>query len=88
MQRMAERSVSLDALMHVIAAFDRQRNVVAERAKHIVRPGSERYHSLARRNRPVLDGDAPAGSVLSQAPRISLQEASALAYEQIGIGFR
>jgi len=82
------RGVALNSVMHVISALDRQRNVVAKRTKDVVRPGAERHDRLARRNRPVLGREAPAGSVLAEAPRISLQEVSALAYEQIGIGLR
>jgi hypothetical protein len=48
--RAAKRGIAAYAVMHVVAAFYRQRNVITERPKDIVGPRPECHHRFASRN--------------------------------------
>src|SRR6516165_3721383 len=61
--RATERGITARAVMHMVAAFYHQRNVVAERSKDVVGPGTERHYRLASRDWPRLGCDAPAGGI-------------------------
>ncbi len=76
------------AVVHVVAALHRERQVVAERARHHVRPGPERDDDVAAPRRcpsTVLNGQP---AVRREARSVALQKPPAPALEQLQVGER
>jgi len=86
-RRPAETFIAARFEMQVVAALDLQRDGIAERAEHLIRPGPHRHHHLAGGDRALVGGNAPAIARPFEGPRVSGHEPPALAAEQRSIGF-
>ena len=72
--------------MHVIAALDEERQLIAELARQPVRPRPQRHHRLARLDEAGRRHHAPAGAGVLQPARVALHDLAAARQEQREIG--
>src|SRR6185295_10530777 len=80
--RMVEHRLAGCAVVHVVAALHRERQVVTEAARHHVRPRTERDHGVARLD-PSL-GSPYAPSALETAG-VALHEPAAELFEELQV---
>ena len=83
---MVEHRLARGAVMHVVAALHRERQVVAERARHDVGPGPECDDGFLGLQFSFDGLNRPAACL--KRGRISLQEPAAPALEQLQVGER
>ena len=86
--RAGERGIALRPEMAVIAAFDRERQLYAERIEHVRQPRSERDHDLAGIERAGCRVDAPLRTDAMQRTRIAGERQAAERRKARGIGPR
>src|SRR5215831_18656128 len=86
---MIEHGVASGSEVQVVAALHRERDRIAERAEHEIRPRPERNDRLPRYSRSLRRRYPPASvGLVLQGSGIACNKAAALAPEQRCIGFR